>query len=170
MNGRQTSPLGFAACLLLGALVVEAQSDRGPSTPEERQKALELVSFLESGPSAAEAKDATGWLVTWLSEVPDITVQFCLAPLGSSRERKSVPPELTVHVMFSQAAFQIRNPEADSKSVEVYVAGVEGALRRYSAMRTAGSVPVSKALEKLEQARSSGELEVLVRKRAKECR
>ena len=47
---------------------------RGPSTPEERKKAVEMATFLEKNPLAKEAKEIRGALLLFLTEVPDISV------------------------------------------------------------------------------------------------
>ncbi len=157
-------------CSWFAAFHLAAESDRGPSTPEERSKALVLVELLESRPMAPEAKDARQWLTIWLIEIPDITTRFCPAPLGLASDLNEYPPELVLQPAFSQAAYSIRNPDVESDSVEVYVAGVEGALRTYEAMRSAGAVPELRDFEELEKTRAAGKLEKAVRKRAKKCR
>src|SRR5215210_9405237 len=50
---------------------------RGPSTPEERAKALQLVRQLEADPLGHDAKEARRWLLLWLTDVPDISVTIC---------------------------------------------------------------------------------------------
>jgi len=152
------------------AAAAAAQGTRGPSTPEERAKALELVELLETRPTASEAGEAMTWLIAWLAAVPDITVHLCLAPLGSARELEAVPALLTVQPAFSQAGFAIRNPDAPSAGVETYLAGVEGALRAYRAMRAAGASGPLEPFEKLEAARREGTLERVVEKRSRKCR
>ena len=160
----------LALCVVLLIAPLAAQGSRGPSTPEERARALELVELLEATPEAQEAKEARRWLVVWLTEIPDITVKVCLAPLGSSTDLDGVPADLTMQQVFSQAAFLIRNPKAKSGSTEAYVAGVEGALRAYEAMRLSGTVQTLRVFEELKKERTAGNLEKVVRKRAKNCK
>src|SRR5215212_2200671 len=50
---------------------------RGPSTPEERGRAVNLTRFLEDDPLNEKAPDARRWLLTWLADVPDISVTIC---------------------------------------------------------------------------------------------
>lgn len=157
----------FVGYLLIAAA---GSADRGPSTPEERARALELVELLETQPSAPEAKDAKKWLLGWLIEIPDITVNFCVDTLGTPEELKGVPADLTVHQAFAQAAFFIRNPEARSGSTEAYVAGVEGALRAYESMKAAGTVAAIPVFEEMLKKEASGELEKVVKKRVKKCK
>jgi hypothetical protein len=143
---------------------------RGPSTAEERAKAVELVELLETSPSATGAKQARAWLITWLTEVPDITVTVCLDLLGPAEERDDLPGELLLHPMFAQAAFLIRNPEAAGDSQEAFAAAVEGTIRIYDAMREAGSVEPQPVLEELKRKQAAGELAEVVRKRSEGCR
>jgi len=53
-----------------------AAAPRGPSTPEERTKALQIIHHLETDP-LADTKDERQWLTLWLVEVPDIHVPLC---------------------------------------------------------------------------------------------
>jgi len=170
LTTRQALSLGLAVLSAVLLLVERASGSRGPSTSEERAKALELVGLLETAPSAPEAKEARKWLITWLAEIPDIAVTVCLDPLGSAEDREVIPAELTVHQAFAQAAFLIRNPDARGDSVEAYLAGVEGTLRAYNAMRSAGTVEVLPALEELKERQAAGDLEKVVRKRVKKCK
>lgn len=157
----------FGGLLLIAAA---GHADRAPSTPEERARALELVELLETQPSATEAQDAMKWLLGWLIEIPDITVNFCVDTLGTPEELEGVPNRLTVHQAFAQAAFFIRNPKARSGSTEAYVAGVEGALRAYESMKAAGMVAEIPAFEEMLKKKTSGELEKVVKKRVKKCK
>ncbi len=153
----------------LAASSASAAESRGPSTPEERQYVLELVEMLEATPEAPEAADARKWLVVWLSSVPDLTVHFCTDPLGTPAELERVPPDLQVQAAFSQAAYLIRNPGSDAKSVEVFVAGVEGSLRAYDGWHRTGGVPELASFEQLEQERAAGRLRDVVQGRIAAC-
>lgn len=165
-------PAAFLAALVLLAPMassVLAAEGRGPSTPEERDYVLELVEMLESRPEAEEAADARKWLVVWLSSVPDLTVHFCLDPLGSPEELAGVPSDLQVQAAFSQAAYLIRHPEVDAKSPDVFVAGIEGVLRAYDALRSHGGVGRLAPLERLRKERAGGQLRQWVLPRLEKC-
>ena len=58
-------------------LSTAAQRKRGPSTPEERAKAVQFAHDLEANPLGPQAKNEREWLTLWLIEVPDITVEVC---------------------------------------------------------------------------------------------
>ncbi len=163
---------GKLAALAIGFLLAAsaAAADRGPSTPEERAKALELVDLLEKNPSAPEAKPARAWLTLWLVEVPDLTVSLCPDLLGTPEELAAVPPELAIHQAYAQAAFLIENPKAKARSPATYAAGIEGTLRAYDSMRAAATVDEIPALEELRRKQAGGELEKLVKKRSRTCK
>ena len=143
---------------------------RGPSTAEERARALSLVDLIETRPTSPEAKEARSWLMLWLAAIPDMTISVCLDPLGDAADRKSLPADLAIHPVVAQAAFMIRHPEAKPKDTEVYVAGVLGALRTYEAMRAAGGVAELAAFEKLAKERAAGTLERGVEARSRRCK
>src|ERR1039458_7272074 len=66
---------------------------RGPSTAEERTKAVQFARDLEDDPLGPNAKDERSWITLWLIQIPDITVKFCTGLLGPplrSREHSSV--------------------------------------------------------------------------------
>src|SRR5438477_8521381 len=44
---------------------------RGPSTPEERARAIQTAKSLQSDPLARNVQEDREWLVKWLIEVPD---------------------------------------------------------------------------------------------------
>src|SRR5687768_9198524 len=79
---------------------------RGPSTPEERKRAVGMVTFLEENPLAKEAKDYRAALLYFLVEVPDITIKLCTNVLGESKRIKGdYEPELIGQLAYSQAKF-----------------------------------------------------------------
>ena len=124
-----------------GALIVAlpvAWAERGPSTPEERAKAVTLVRSLESDPLGEKAFESRRWLTEWLIEVPDISVDWCtelLAPILGSK--KPHAKDVGIQPLFSAAAFIIENPAKAEDTLAVNVAAVEGALRAYeSILRT----------------------------------
>ena len=111
---------------------------RGPSTPEERTKAVRIARQLEADPLSKELRDGREWLLRWLIEIPDITVSVCgglLGPVVGSK--KNYSSEILTQMIFSEAAFIIENPDRAKDQVGVHQAGVEGALRAYeSILRT----------------------------------
>lgn len=134
---KKTSLLILPFVFLCCVSSVYAQK-RGPSTPEERKQAVEMVTFLETNPLAKEAKDYRGKLLFFLAEVPDITVSLCLNVLGDTKQTKGdYDAELRTQLMYSQAKFVIENPGKAQDDAAVYLAGVEGVLRTWQAIKAA---------------------------------
>src|ERR1043165_3318455 len=82
--------LVMAVLFLLSPAV--AQSNRGPSTPEERQTAVKAARLLESDPFNKDAKKIAQWFTMWLIEVPDIHIEVCgdyLGPVLGSKKNYS---------------------------------------------------------------------------------
>jgi hypothetical protein len=154
---------------LLATAGAGAQGGRGPSTAEERDKALRLIDQVEADPMAFESREAREWLVNWLGEVPDVVVSYCTTPLGSGKDLDEVPAELKMQMQLGQAAYLIRHPEARPDSLEVFMAGVESTIRSYDRLRKAGTVWKVSALEDLKKDQADGKLAGTVEKRAKKC-
>jgi hypothetical protein len=88
--------------LLIPAIAFSA--DRGPSTPEERQRALRIVQQLEEQPLNINADDRE-WMLKWLIQVPDISVEICAQkdnPL--SKSKKNHASDLFIMPTFAGAA------------------------------------------------------------------
>jgi hypothetical protein len=150
---------------------LSAAPPRGPSTPEERQKALAVVRHLESDPLAKSAKDERGWLTVWLTEVPDITVTLCTAfypPLLDSK--KNHASELAVQSAYSMAGFLIEHPEKAQDENARYLAGVEGTLRTYESILQKDPKAHWPVLDELLAKRERGELAAFVEATVPKCR
>lgn len=152
--------LALALSLLLPG-AGELWAERGPSTPKERAKALRLVRELETDPFGDKSTDSRRWLALWLLDVTDLQVRYCVEVLGGTpAAQRKVRPELLAQIPWSGVAYLIENP---SKSkAEIYLAGVEGALRAYEAMiRTRPDVRAP-LLDDLLARRAAGELAAYV--------
>ncbi len=165
------SPLrrALAAVLALAVLAPAAARARGPSTPEERKRAVETTRKLEREPLARSSMDARKWLFQWIVEIPDINVTSCPGPLDALREDEddTYGQLLYVQSVFGMAAFQIENPKKAQDQVAVQTAGVESVLRAYDAMRKADSELRYKELDRLEKARKDGKLAEVVKTETK---
>ena len=161
----------LAAFLSLALLAPAAAHARGPSTPEERKRAVETTRRLEKEPLARSSMDARKWLFQWIVEIPDINVKSCTGPLDALRqdEDDTYAQLLYVQSVFGMAAFQIENPKKESDWVAVQTAGIESVLRAYDAMRKADSELKYKELDRLEKARKDGKLAGVVKKEMAKC-
>ena len=162
------------ALLLLSAAPATAQpaAKRGPSTPEERAKAVELVRILETAPASPEAAQARQWLDAWLGEIPDLTVKYCLSLFGTTKEAvtKELPRDLTMQHAYSGAAYLIQNPGTGPGQTETLVAGLQGTLRAYQALKAEKTPDTYPLLEALLEKDRAGTLDVHVRTYGRNCR
>ena len=149
--------LGMAVVILVGVVQVHAQT-RGPSTPEERAKVVELARFLERDPLAENAPSTRQWLRQWIFEVPDIQFLACTDLLGHGLGGYMYSREVTLQTMFSGAAFTIEHQDKAREDIAVYNAGVEGALRAYAALLNSKPDARSAFLDDLVAKRDRGEL------------
>jgi hypothetical protein len=164
-RGLTVPALFFALSLFIPATTAAQQ--RGPSTREERARAVELARRLETDPFNAEAREWRRWLLTWIDEVPDITVNVCnlLSPLSGSNRRFA--REIVIQVIFTSAAYIIENPDkAAIDDDAAYIAGVRGALKAYESILKERPEARWHFLDDLLQKRDKGELDDWVRRTA----
>jgi hypothetical protein len=107
-------------------------ADRGPSTPDERERAVRAAALLQTDPLSATARSEREWGILWLIQVPDVSVSMCLHPKEPRKYKFS--GELTAAHMMSMAAFVIQNPAQAKDQSAMWRAGTEGMLRAYEAM------------------------------------
>lgn len=165
--------LFLATFLAIGLCITqtEAHPDRGPSTPEERALAVKVAKLLRSDPLSKDSKKEREWLVRWVIEVPDISVKICSSMMGDLGDSKKsdYPPALLAVMIASQAAFIIENPEKAKDDNAIYLAGVEGMLDGYGAIRARDSKYHAKQLDEFSQQRSDGKLPEAVASAAMKC-
>jgi len=122
----------IAILLLLGcALATYAQEKRGPSTPEERAKAVQIAKALENDPLAATLHPEREWLIKWLIEVPDITITVC-GPVFPYEKKYKYASDLLAISMGGMATSNIEHPETAKDGAVVGQAGLESVLRAYT--------------------------------------
>ena len=153
--------LAFSACM------AAAQQKRGPSTPEERRRAVEIATLLENDPLNKDAKKMSQALLYFLIEAPDIHVPICTDVLGDySKIKGDYAPTITAQLTFSTAKFIIEHPEQESDKNQVYLAGVEGFLRAYQNIKKAKPKVEIKPLEALLVKQQAGQLADFVKEAA----
>ena len=158
------------AVLCLASAAAHAQK-RGPSTPEERRRAVEMATFLEQNPLAKEAKEYRSQLLVFLAEVPDISVTLCTSVFGDPKRFKGdYDGELTGQMAYSQGKFVIENPDKAQDEAAVYLAGVEGVLRTWQAIKAAKPKAKFPLLDELLQKQQAGTLAEHVRANMAGCK
>jgi hypothetical protein len=173
-NMRIARKSAFITCLVLCVSLISgqlcAQNNRGPSTPEERAKAVKIAHKLENDPLSADAKDERAWIVRWLIEVPDIHVKLCTDVIGPKfASEKPYGGELVGQLMASQAAFVIENPSKSDDDVAVYTAGAEGVLKAYQSIQKQKPNVKRPSLDALLAQQASGTLRDAIRQNMKGC-
>jgi hypothetical protein len=167
----------LSSLLLLCAcpnLLAQSQQKRGPSTAEERAKAVQIAHTLEADPLQSGNKDLRTWFTLWLIDVPDITVQVCGEELGpifhESNRDKNFVSEIFGQSMFSAASFVIEHPDQANNKVAVYTAGVEGSLKAYQSILKTHPDATWPFLDDLILKQQKGELPKHVEKATAKCR
>jgi hypothetical protein len=173
MNKSVVMRIAVAVAVAGMVLTAAAQQGRGPSTAEERARFVEITHKLEKNPLDAGLNDDRDWALRWLIEVPDVHAELCTNVLGTFLKEKKYPygGEIVRQLTFSGAAFTIENPDKAADRLAQFEAGVEGALKAYSAIVQQKPEAKSKSLEELLQKQSEGKLQDFVREAAdKGCR
>jgi len=157
--------LPLAVALALPLLAPTPARARGPSTSEERKRAVETTRKLESEPLARSAQESRRWLFQWIVEIPDIQVTSCKGPLDAllEDEEGAYGELLYLQAVFGMAAYLIEHPKA-SDWVTVQTAGMESTLKAYQSILRADSESHWDVLDRLLAARKAGKLRSLVQK------
>jgi len=130
-----------------------------------------MATFLETNPLAKEAKDIRGALLFFLAEVPDITVNLCMNVVGDSKKFKGdYDAELTAQLAYSQAKFIIEHPDKAQDEAAVFLAGVEGVLRTWQAIKTAKPKAKLPLMDELLEKQKAGTLADHVQEGMKGCK
>jgi hypothetical protein len=164
----------FLLFSLLAATLSVAQDEpkRAPSTAEERQRFLTLTRKLEQNPLDKSLYEDKKWAKDWLRDVPDINVNVC-APLMFGMqfvlEQNQYTPQLSYQATFGSAAYIIEHPDKAGDTAAQFVAGVESALKAYSAILKSDPQSRSKALDNLLEKQKQGKLAEFVHDASKSC-
>ncbi len=161
------------ACWLifLFSLKVTLAQSRGPSTPDERKRAVEIATLLENDPLNKDQKALSRELLIWLIEVPDIHVKICTNVFGDySKVKGDYAPTITTQITFSEAKFIIEHPEQANDEYQIYLAGVEGVLKTYVNLKKAKPKVKMETLELLLVKQQSGQLADFVKTAMSGCK
>lgn len=118
-----------------------AQPGRGPSTPEEQARVVQLAATADKDPLGTMASADGRWFEKWVDEVPDYMFgpdhgAYWFMTKAAKGDLKRV---LRFHHTVSTAAFQVKNRIADpmrdpAQMAAKTLAGVEGLLRAYESL------------------------------------
>ena len=175
MKAHLVRVINIVATLLLGFFVVQlahAQQPqkRGPSTPEERARAVKVAHELEADPLAKDAKDNREWVIQWIVDIPDITVNVCFdyfgkmpnPPRGHSRE-------IVRQMIISSAAFMIEHPDKVKDEQAIATAGLLGSLKAYQVILKGEPDARWPYVDSIVQMRDQGKLDDFVSDTRRKC-
>ena len=160
------------ASLFLGFSSVRptAAQERGPSTAEERTRAVKIAHDLEEDPLSKDAKEQREWVIKWIVEIPDITVNVCFDYFGKLPD----PPrghsmEIANQMVVSSAAFMIEHPDKVKDEQAVALAGLLGSLKAYKSILKQDSSARWAQMDKLVTMHEQGKLDDYVAETRKKC-
>jgi hypothetical protein len=164
------------ATLLLGLLVVQAAraqqppQQRGPSTAEERARAVKVAHQLEEDPLAKDAKDNREWVIQWIVDIPDITVNVCFEYFGKMpNPPRGHSKEIVRQMIISSAAFMIEHPDKVKDEQAIATAGLLGSLKAYQTILKGETDARWPYLDKVVQMRDQGKLDEFVSDTRRKC-
>ena len=136
-----------------------------------KARMIQLIGVLESNPFIKDGKEIRGEVMTWLTEAPDVAVMLCPEVLGDFREiDDDESATLLAQMMFSEARFILENPDKATDQHAINVAGVEGVLRTYAAMKARKRKLALPQFERLVMLQASGQLGAAVDEGLAKCK
>ena len=118
----------------LPATTAQSEAARGPSTPAERARVVQMALDAQQDPLGVSRRDGA-WLAAWIAAVPDLTLAASpleswldIAPAAAMREAAGF------QYLASALAFQIAHPEQAGDVAACALAGMQGVLRGYDTL------------------------------------
>ena len=174
MKAQSIRTIAFVT-LLLGltfAHTARAQQphQRGPSTAEERTRAVKIAHDLEDDPLGKDAKDNRAWVIQWIVDIPDITVTVCDDYFGTiSKSLRGHSREIVNQMAISSAAFMIEHPDKAKDDQAVATAGLLGSLKAYQSVLKQEPDSRWPYLDKIVMMRDQGKLDDYVSDMRRKC-
>jgi len=160
--------LGFF--LVRTARAQQPQHERGPSTAEERARAVKVAHDLENDPLAKDAKENREWVIQWIIDIPDITVNVCDEYFGTlPKPLRGHMREVTNQMVISSAAFMIEHPDKAKDEQAVAMAGLLGSLKSYQSILKQEPDARWPYLDKVIQMRDQSKLDDFVSDTRRKC-
>jgi tetratricopeptide (TPR) repeat protein len=148
------------------------KTKRGPSTPEERTKAVEISHRLETDPLGKDAKDLRSAMIGWLADIPDLKVEVCnlIPELLESKKNKNYSAELFGQGVISAGGFVAEEPGLSGDIFLVNTAAVDGILNAYQSILKTHAEAKWPVLDDLLKKRGTGDLPDYVRDASLRCK
>lgn len=143
---------------------------RGPSTAEERTRAVKIAHDLEDDPLGKDAKDNRAWVIQWIVDIPDITVTVCDDYFGTiSKSLRGHSREIVNQMAISSAAFMIEHPDKAKDDQAVATAGLLGSLKAYQSVLKQEPDSRWPYLDKIVMMRDQGKLDDYISDMRRKC-
>jgi hypothetical protein len=161
-----------AIVVLLAASMSSARSGQRQSTSAEtKARMLQLIATLETDPYNKDAKAYRREVLVWLTDAPDVTVELCADLLGDVKKLKGDDGAALVgQLAFSEAKYILEHPEKAKDRHAVSVAGIDGVLRTYVAMKTAKPNVKIEPMDRLIQIQADGKLDAYTDQALANCK
>ncbi|HUL63761.1 MAG TPA: hypothetical protein VLW55_04020 [Burkholderiaceae bacterium] len=160
-----------SAILLLLCLGAGAQDKRNPSTPEERKRFVAVTRDVIRAPLDTSRQSDVRWALQWLSDVPDVVVDPCPAPLEdltTSGNRYS--PKIFGIYVLAMGAYAIEHSGSVNDPAGQFQAGIEAALKAYQAILKVDPGATSDDLDDLLAKQRTGKLQEFVQQASGACK
>jgi hypothetical protein len=159
--------LGFS---IISPLWAQQPQKRGPSTSEERTRAVKVAHQLEEDPLGKDAKESRQWVIQWIIDIPDITVNVCDEYFGSvPKQPRGHVRDIVNQMIISMAAFMIEHPDKAKDEQAIATAGLLGSLKTYQAILKADPDARWPYIDKVVQMRDQGKLDDFVSDMRRKC-
>ena len=164
-------PLTAVIVLLVLSWGVGAQEQKhGPSTPEERARAVRIAQELEARPTDLSLRNDRKWLLVWAIEVPDLTVSICTANMPW-KDKYRHGGDLAAVGLAATVAFVVQHPDEGKDTATAGLAAMESMLRAYQKIVDEDPKAHSKEMDEVVEIQRQAKLDEYIRSRwAKTCK
>ncbi|HTC63742.1 MAG TPA: hypothetical protein VK709_12935 [Candidatus Saccharimonadales bacterium] len=148
----------------------EQPHQRGPSTPDERTRAVKIAHELENEPLSKDAKENRDWVIQWIVDIPDITVTVCDEYFGTlTKPIRGHVREIVNQMVISSAAYMIEHPDKMKDEQAIATAGLLGSLKTYQAILKQEPEARWPYIDKIVLMRDQGKLDDFVSDTRRKC-
>jgi len=157
----------LAGVVVIAALsfgVRSQEQKRGPSTADERARAVRIAQALEVRPSDPSLHDDYQWLLHWSAKEPDLAFLICPAnmPWNDKYEHRG---DLVAVDVAATVAFVIQHPDESKDAATAGLAAMDSVLRAYQKIVEQDPQAHSKEMDDVIEIQRQGKLEGYVRSR-----
>jgi hypothetical protein len=131
---------------------------------------VKIARHLEDDPLAKDAKEQREWVIQWITDIPDITVNVCFEYFGKRPDpHGGHSMEIANQMIISSAAFMIEHPDKVKDEQAIALAGLLGSIKAYQAIVKQDSESRWAQMDKLIEMREQGKLDEFVGETRRKC-